>query len=48
MTLAELKPEAFLPADPATAEALLAAVGPMASAAAGRAPENTRSALTAP
>ncbi|WBO61873.1 helix-turn-helix domain-containing protein [Streptomyces camelliae] len=48
VTLAELKLEAFLPADPATAAALLAAAGPMASAAAGQAPENTRSALTAP
>lgn len=40
VTLAELKLEAFLPADPATAEALSAAAGTMASAAAGQAPGN--------
>ncbi|MEV6028848.1 helix-turn-helix transcriptional regulator [Streptomyces sp. NPDC052036] len=40
VTLAELKLEAFLPADQATAEALSAAAGPMATAAAGQAPGN--------
>ncbi|MFF4399666.1 helix-turn-helix domain-containing protein [Streptomyces sp. NPDC001480] len=40
VTLAELKLEAFLPADPATAEALSAAAGPLASAAGGQAPGN--------
>ncbi|MEU9993149.1 helix-turn-helix domain-containing protein [Streptomyces sp. NPDC048045] len=40
VTLAELKLEAFLPADPATAEALSAAAGPAASAVAGQAPGN--------
>ncbi|MFF6994309.1 helix-turn-helix domain-containing protein [Streptomyces sp. NPDC008313] len=41
VTLAELKLEAFLPADAATAEALSAAAGPMgASAAPGQAPGN--------
>lgn len=40
VTLAELKLEAFLPADSATAEALSAAARPMASAAAGQAPGN--------
>lgn len=41
VTLAELKLEAFLPADPATAEALSAAAGAMACAAAGQEPGNT-------
>ncbi|GAA2326416.1 helix-turn-helix transcriptional regulator [Streptomyces kunmingensis] len=40
VTLAELKLEAFLPADPATAEALTAAARPMAAATAGQAPGN--------
>ncbi|MGW7241543.1 helix-turn-helix domain-containing protein [Streptomyces sp. NPDC054804] len=40
VTLAELKLEAFLPADPATAEALSAAAGPTASAVEGKAPGN--------
>ena len=38
VTLAELKLEAFLPADAATAEALTAAAGPLPHAAAARAP----------
>lgn len=40
VTLAELKLEAFLPADPATAEALSAAAGPAAPAVTGQAPGN--------
>lgn len=40
VTLAELKLEAFLPADPATAEALSAAAGPTAAAVEGQAPGN--------
>ncbi|MEU9060560.1 helix-turn-helix transcriptional regulator [Streptomyces sp. NPDC048430] len=40
VTLAELKLEAFLPADQPTAEALRAAAGPTAPAAAGQAPGN--------
>ncbi|MEU6549076.1 helix-turn-helix transcriptional regulator [Streptomyces sp. NPDC046915] len=40
VTLAELKLEAFLPTDPATAEALSTAAGPLASAAGGQAPGN--------
>ncbi|MEU2776280.1 helix-turn-helix transcriptional regulator [Streptomyces sp. NPDC007162] len=40
VTLAELKLEAFLPADPATAEALSAAAGSTAPTGAGQAPGN--------
>ncbi|WP_406007060.1 helix-turn-helix transcriptional regulator [Streptomyces sp. NBC_00637] len=40
VTLAELKLEAFLPTDPATAQALAAAAEAMATAAAGQAPGN--------
>ncbi|MEU6199490.1 helix-turn-helix transcriptional regulator [Streptomyces sp. NPDC047061] len=40
VTLAELKLEAFLPADPATAEALSTAAGSTAFAVAGQAPGN--------
>lgn len=40
VTLAELKLEAFLPADQATAESLSAAAGPTAFAGAGQAPGN--------
>ncbi|MFJ9709472.1 helix-turn-helix domain-containing protein [Streptomyces sp. NPDC101234] len=40
VTLAELKLEAFLPADQATAEALWAAAGPAAYVAGGQAPGN--------